>query len=148
MFENLADKGIKQRGSPDTLTINIYHPEVIAAKSDLDLAMGGALEITSGYRDHNVDPAVKNSPHKFAIALDLAAGSLESQIRWGYVAIFNKYFTRCGIYPDRGIIHLDIADPEWIKTYNGTRFWVCLGDTYTGFESWIEMINFARGKND
>lgn len=140
-YENLADKGVKQDGYPDVHTIYIYNPEVIAAKTSMDLEMGGALAITSGYRDRNVDPEVKNSPHKFAIALDLAAGKLEKQVEWARVAV--KHFNRVGLYPQRGIIHVDMADPEWIETYNGAKYWVCLNDKYTGFETLEQAITYA-----
>ncbi len=144
MFENLAEKGIIQQGHPDLITIHYYHPEVMEAKTNLDLYMSETLEITSGYRDHNVDKAVKNSPHKFAIALDLAAGNLENQIRWAEAAINMGVFKRVGLYPQRGIIHVDIADIDWCEQYGGTSYWVCIKDSYFGFNSWQQTIEFAQ----
>ena len=156
MFENLAEQGIVQRGHPDLVTVRQYHPEAMSKLCLLFMQMGYGMSalveggifppgiVTSGYRDKNIDPAVKNSPHKFGIAFDLAIGNLDQQIKWLKKAISPSLFNRGGLYPDRGIIHVDIADDEWMQTYNGTRFWVCLGDKYTGFSDMESAINFAQ----
>src|SRR5512142_1230954 len=155
MFQNLADLGIKQQGHPDLLTVKQHHPEAMAKLCMLLLQMGYGTSpmmsegmfppglVTSGYRDRNVDPAVKNSPHKFGIAFDLAVGGVQQQIKWLRHALTPNLFNRGGLYPQRGIIHLDIADDEWMKQYHGTKLWVCVGDTYTGFSAIEDAIGFA-----
>lgn len=168
MLINYALQGVKQQGSPDIATIKICHPEVIASFFLLCKNIGVPWDdmfsndipkrIVSGYRDHSADPEVKNSPHKFAIALDVwvsllsaqephnRASILMSQIKWITAAIEGKFFTRAGFYPQQNTIHLDQATDEWMKEYGGSRFWVKWNHKYTGFNVLNEAINFAKGK--
>jgi hypothetical protein len=162
MFINLADKGIVQKGNPDLIHVL---PATISAAHLLMIKMGiGSMAsvvtpyvfpphiITSGYRDKNIDPEIKNSPHKFGIALDFGVGALDKQIEWALANEKAGLFNRSGLYPGRGIIHFDIADDEWMKFYEGTKHWVCdptrsirhNHDTYKGFDSLTAAINYAR----
>jgi len=169
MLENLADKGIKQQGSPDIETIKIYHGDVLTRYSLLCVKMGQSGSwiftdavpdsIESGYRDHDYDPNVKNTPHKFGIALDIQISNLDpripsnrkliivEQIKWITAAVESGLFTRGGFYPYQNTIHLDIADEDWMRTYKGTPFWVKdiygVPKKYKGFYILQEAVVFA-----
>jgi hypothetical protein len=100
---------------------------------------GQAGYITSGYRDKGGNI---NSAHKFALAIDVAIGDIEAQVKISRVAV--KYFIRIGLYPENGFIHLDLANRLWMKKYGGRRFWVRKNGIYTCFDEMEEMIGFAR----
>jgi hypothetical protein len=167
MLKNYALKGIKQSGSPDILAVKQYHPEVIFSFALLMKRMGMECGwvlipeaipdlIVSGYRDHSVDPAVKNSPHAFAIALDVMVSHLdarvpqnresilEEQIKWITAATETGLFNRGGLYPQQNTIHLDLCDEEWMRTYNGTPFWVKWNAKYEGFSALPSAIEYAK----
>lgn len=167
MLENLAQKGVKQQGSPDIATLKVYHPEVLFAFALLMKKMGmscswllaeGAIPdcIVSGYRDFNADPEVKNTPHKFAIALDVMVSHLdahvainrpavlEEQIKWITTAVESGLFTRGGFYPQQNTIHLDQADEAWMQTYGGTPFWVKWNGKYEGFTTLNGAVEYAK----
>ncbi len=97
--------------------------------------------INSGYR---VKIGAKNSDHKFALGIDPIIGDLDEQIRMAVIA--NNYFTRIGIYPDMGILHLSLAPLCWIKHYKAKRFWVKIGKVYTSFDHLDKAIAFALKK--
>ena len=167
MFDNLAAKGVIQQGHPDIITVRQYHPEVLAkfgivcskqgeSGAWLFTENGCSERIVSGYRSRDVDPAVKNSPHGYAIALDVWVSHLqasdpnnrpailESAIGWVRAAVEPGLFTRAGLYPQQNTIHVDIADAEWIEKYHGTPYWVKWNSLYHGFFSLEEAISFAR----
>lgn len=167
-LENLALAGVKQNGYPDVAVIKKYHPEVIASFFLLCKKIGVPWHdlfsddvpkrIISGYRDHSVDSAVKNSPHAFGIALDIwvswlsahdpfnRQAILNTQIKWITEAIEGKFFTRGGFYPQQNSIHLDQATDEWMKKFNGTKFWVKWDGDYAAFNVLTEAIDYAKGK--
>jgi hypothetical protein len=168
MFENLALSSVKQNGEPDIETIRQYHDDVLYRFAILAAKMGFSKAgykisagevpdiIISGYRDHKLDPEVKNSPHNFAIALDIQVSSLNShevhnqpavlerQVDWITEAIGDGLFTRAGFYPQQNTIHLDIADKSWMEKYNGTPFWVKWNKNYKGFYILNEAIDYAE----
>lgn len=167
MLENLAQKGLKQKGVPDLATIKQYHPEVLYSFALLGKKMGmecgwvlidGAVPdcIISGYRDFNADPEVKNSPHKYAVALDVMVSHLdarisqnrptilEEQIKWITAAIESGLFTRGGFYPQQNTIHLDLCDEAWMRAYNGSPFWVKWDGKYEGFSRLQSAIDHAK----
>jgi hypothetical protein len=168
MFINYASGNIKQSDNIDIVTIKQYHPEILTAFSVLCNNMGIPSDwifknecpdiIVSGYRDHAYDPAVKNSPHNFAIALDVQVSQfnahnpinqarvLESQIAWISKATEGNLFNRAGFYPQQNTIHLDIADDDWMSKYNGTKFWVKWRGIYTGFNVLNEAIAYSKYK--
>ena len=103
--------------------------------------------ITSGYRDL-ADGGRDNSPHRFALALDIAIGHLKYQSEVGLEA--SMLFSRVGLYPNNGFIHVDLVPDEWIQRYSdmSRRFWVRLGGEtekkYKYFNSFVEATRFAR----
>lgn len=76
--------------------------------------------ITSGYRDDLIDGRTQ-SPHLHAIAIDVVIGSVHKQLAAAPIAV--DYFTRLGLYPFNGFIHLDLATREWMVQHGGRRFW-------------------------
>ena len=168
MFVNYAAQGVKQQGKPDIVTVKQYHPEVMASFfllcKKMNMGWDGLFAdncpdmIISGYRGHDPDPAVKHSPHGFAIALDIHVSNfdahipsnqpvvLDAQIKWITAATESGLFTRGGFYPQQNTIHLDIADPAWMETYNGSRFWVKWGGVYAGFQILDNAIAYAKQK--
>lgn len=168
MFENLAEKGIKEIGNKDIETIKTYHGDVLIRYALLCVKMGlsGSWiytdavpdNICSGYRDHNYDPEIKNSPHKFGIALDICVSKLSAKIQSNRMPILTEQmkwitkaldcdFTRAGIYPYQNTIHLDIADKAWMEKYNGTPYWVKdikAAHPYVSFYSLNEAFDFAK----
>jgi len=94
--------------------------------------------LTSGFRD-----SMRNSPHEFGFAIDMATGDLDTQI---YVArIATNYFTRIGLYPQSGFLHLDLANLDWQSKYGGIPYWVRIDDKYTSFTNLEQAIGFAKG---
>lgn len=93
--------------------------------------------ITSGYRDTDL-----NSPHEYGIAIDVIVGDVRAQVTAGRVAL--QYFCRVGLYPDNGIIHLDVAPEEWIVRHKKARFWVRYKGKYTTFNEYDEAACFAE----
>jgi len=133
MFINLAKQGIKRVIGPpesDIMRVREYHPEVLEKYDELKKQWGDYIKINSGYRDKAIGK-IKNSPHMFAIALDLAVGNTLKQIELGKMAL-DCGFCRVGLYPCKGIIHVDIADDDWIKRYHGAPFWVSIEGAYWG----------------
>jgi len=159
MVENLAAKGIKRKQYPeaDLQTIREYHPEVLASLAVLSHRMGifpswlfelGHVSgfITSGYRDRPVDARIKNSPHYFALALDVAVGNAMRQIEWGRRALEDKLFYRVGLYPQNGFIHLDLCDADWMRKYHGAPYWVRYNNNYYIFHHFEQAAKFSLDK--
>jgi len=94
--------------------------------------------VTSGYRIHGSE----NSPHRFALAIDIAVGDLAEQIKWGRQAL--RYFFRVGLYPQNGIIHVDLCDEHWQRRFGGRPSWVRIDGKYTSFATLEEAIAFAE----
>lgn len=169
-MENLALSGIKQQGQTDLDTIRKYHPEVLAAFVFLCMKLGKSIDWNalhtvppeldfsgSGYRDHAFDPAVKNSPHNFAMALDVNVSPLNAhdvlnrpavfieQARW--ITTAKGIFSGAGFYPFQNTIHLDMRTPDWMKAYGGTPYWVkdpTAAKPYKGFWIYDEAYNYAK----
>lgn len=156
MIGNLAARGVKRLQAPpkpDILTVREYHPEVLASLAVLSHKMGIVPHwlfkdyvsgfITSGYRDAPVDSQVTNSPHYFALALDIAVGNVMKQISWGNRALEFHLFYRIGLYPQNGFVHLDLCDINWMEIYHGMPFWVRYNGKYTSFHRFGEASTFA-----
>jgi hypothetical protein len=92
--------------------------------------------LTSGYRD---DATL--SPHGFALALDIVIGNILQQIKAGKIAL--AYFNRVGLYPENGIIHVDLFTHELIEYYHKKKFWVRIDGVYTSFDSFSDAGEFA-----
>jgi len=170
MLVNYALANWKQQGQTDLATIRKFHPETVANYVTLCIKLGlpidwNALQVIpenldfpgSGYRDHAFDPAVKNSPHNFAIALDICVSPLSARIMANRLTILNEQirwitaaqgiFTGCGFYPFQNTIHLDIRTPEWMAQYRGTPYWVkdpTSANVYKGFYILGEAISWAK----
>lgn len=157
---NLAKLGLKKAadpGVPDLITIWKTPYPVLTRYKLLcrDLGMqpfaGGTYEkqgpstkpgyITSGYRDGIINTRI-NSPHPFALAIDMAIGPIENQI--GAASRARFLFPRIGFYPDNGFIHLDLASEAWIRRYHGRRFWVRKNGVYTSFDIFEAATEFAK----
>jgi len=96
--------------------------------------------ITSGYRDES-----PSSPHGFAIALDIAIGDIHLQYKAAIAAL--KYFNRVGLYPNNGIIHVDLFNDILMAHYNKIhRFWVRKNNIYTKFHDLAKAYEFAKVK--
>lgn len=157
---NLAKLGLKRATEPDIpdlVTIwKTPYPVLTRYKYLCGVAgiqpfAGGTYEqqgpssrigyITSGYRDGIINCRI-NSPHLFALAIDVFVGPIEKQISFAKKA--QKYFPRIGLYPDNKFIHLDLSSEAWMKKYRGRRFWVRLNNVYTSFDILDAAIDFAR----
>ena len=124
---------VAMKSNPDTDTIRQYHPEVWVQYTELCKKMGaspGACKylktkccITSGYRHpaYNMEiGGAANSPHQLGVALDIYVGKdVKEQIRWADAA--DDLFTRVGIYPSQGHIHVDLLPP---KGEYQLRYWI------------------------
>jgi hypothetical protein len=137
---NLADFGLKQATMPgiaDLITIwRTPYPvltryEIFCEKLGIEPFAGGTYQlqghpnkvgyITSGYRDDIIEGR-NNSPHRFALAIDVIIGGIEQQVQAAFVA--SQLFPRIGLYPHNGFLHLDLANSAWMKKYGGRRYWV------------------------
>ena len=147
MFKNLREAGIKRIVKPeaDIVRIREYHPEVLEYFDEAKKEYGKYAIITSGYRDAHVKGGAKNSPHYFGIALDIAVGDILNQIKFGRICLKNG-FKRLGLYPQKGIVHIDIADRAWQKKYNGTPYWSYLKRKYKGFYKLDDCIKYIESR--
>lgn len=169
-MENLAAKGVKQQGHPDIHTVKMVHPEVVYGwgilcirRKESGMWMNTDAvpdSIISGYRDHNFDPSVKNSPHCFGAAIDVKVSDLSSKEDKNWPALLDaqigvirdavvttQIFSRGGLYPMQNTCHLDVCSDAWMRKYRGTRFWVKwpVGDKqYHGFWKFEQAAEFAR----
>lgn len=158
MLRNLADAGVKRIVGPpraDVETCKIHRPgdvgRLIVAADMFGLApgavfMGDAVPdwLVSAYRDRPADASVKNSPHYFACAFDVMVGSVMRQIEFIKLAVIDtNLFNRGGIYVGRNTCHIDTCDEEWMRKYNGAKFWVWHGNKYHGFFDFNEAGTFA-----
>lgn len=155
---NLATLGVRRRDPNvdlETIWLSPYpvissYVRLVELCPTLDEFGGGTRlnqghtpgRITSGYRDQVLEGNI-TSPHLFAFALDIFIPDLADQIKYGSKA--SKIFKRVGIYPDRKIIHVDLAPDNWIKKYNKARFWICRrrehsSSQYRYFNSFEEVI--------
>lgn len=158
---NLAALGVSrqvQPPAPDLITVwqtpypVLTNYKLLCADVGIEAFAGGTYlkqgsswlpgYVSSGYR---VSIGAENSPHKYALAIDVVAPKLELQIELVRFAL--KYFTRSGLYPNMSIIHLDLMPAVWIKKFNAARHWVCfkMGDkkTYHNFGDLDSAIRFA-----
>ncbi len=79
--------------------------------------------INSGYRDRIIY-GNKTSAHLMALALDIVIGHIKDQMALGVPAVTSGLFTRLGVYPSRGIIHLDQVPDNWMSRHNKARLWL------------------------
>lgn len=152
---NLAALGVKRQGDPeaaDLMTIwNTPYPVLTRYKLWCDLVnlqpfAGGEVTaqgspsiagyITSGYRDQLVEGR-KHSPHLFALAIDVAVGDVHRQLAVAPAAL--NFFSRIGLYPDNGFIHLDLMPASWLVKYGGRQFWCRIGGVYNSFNTWLGL---------
>lgn len=148
MFINLREAGIKRLVKPgaDLVRIREHHPEVLRFFDEIvKYHWNKYAHITSGYRDTHVKGGAKNSPHYFGIALDVSVGHILNQIEFGRICLKHG-FTRLGLYPQKGIVHIDIADAEWIKKYRGTPYWSFMKLKYKGFYDLEKCIKYIEGR--
>lgn len=79
--------------------------------------------INSGYRD-TILYGNKTSAHLMALALDIVVGHIQDQMVLGVPAVASGLFCRLGVYPSRGIIHLDQVPDNWMARHNKARLWL------------------------
>ncbi len=135
---------VAKQGSLDIATIRKYHPEVLKAYENLCTKMGvtpyprsGPGRITSGYRTKQTSGGVSNSPHMYAMAVDVYVGSVSEQLKW--VEAANGLFTRAGVYPCSTAAHFDLMPRGF-----GTPYWTGRNGRYKGAYSFGEMASDAR----
>lgn len=157
---NLAKLRLKRAtedGVPDLITIwKTPYPVLTRYKllcKDLRIQAfaGGTYErqgpctkpgyVTSGYRDGILNCRI-NSPHRFALAIDIIIGRIEQQIAAAKKA--QLFFPRIGLYPGNSFIHLDLVSEAWMKKYHGRRFWVRMKGVYTSFDIFEAAIDFVK----
>jgi len=97
--------------------------------------------ITSGYRGGILNCRI-NSPHRFALAIDVAIGPIEKQIAAARKA--QPLFPRIGLYLGNSFIHLDLVSEAWMKKYRGRRYWVRIKGVYTSFDIFEAAIDFVK----
>ena len=97
--------------------------------------------ITSGYRSLALE-GNKDSPHGYAFAIDVAVGDGARQIAAAAPAV--DLFTRIGLYPQRGFIHLDHAPDNWIEAHNKAKYWCQWNGIYRYFTRWTDLAEFVR----
>ena len=98
--------------------------------------------ITSGYRDEIIG-GNKTSPHPLALALDVAVGGPAKQLAAASTAL--QYFTRIGLYPHRGFIHVDLVPKMWVQKHHKAFFWLQRKNgTYVTFNSFTDMVQFVK----
>lgn len=158
---NLAKLGLKRATEadiPDLITIWKTPYPVLTRYKILckDLRMqpfaGGTYEkqglsvrpgyITSGYRDSIIEGR-KNSPHQFALAIDVAIGDCEHQIQAAFFAA--PLFPRIGFYPHNGFMHFDLASEAWMRKYSGRQYWVRnKAGIYSSFDILEDAVKYLK----
>jgi hypothetical protein len=101
--------------------------------------------ITSGYRNKVIEGNI-SSPHLFAFALDIAVGDIKAQVEWAKRAI--QLYTRIGLYPANGFIHVDLAPIIWMKKYYKRRYWCKVNGVYKSFMKFNGMIDYATSSQE
>lgn len=96
--------------------------------------------ITSGYRS-SIEESRKHSPHRYALAIDVAVGDLHRQLAVAPAAL--AFFSRVGLYPHNGFIHLDLVPKSWMDKYNKRRFWCRIFGKYASFDTYRDMVDFV-----
>lgn len=162
---NLATLGVKRQAKPgqaDLTTIwrtpypVLTNYSTLCNQTDLLRFAGGSYEhqgsdrcpgfILSGYRDQVIE-GNESSPHLFAFAIDVLVGNATRQLFIAKQAL--TLFTRVGLYPFRGFVHLDLASADWIAHYHKRRFWVQDQDrkyhSFDGFDQMIESVKVMCG---
>ncbi len=159
---NLMKLGVARRGNgrtPDIETVWLTPYPVLTNYKQwcrvvgLDPFAGGtwaaqgmsnvAGYITSGYRDQ-IHEGNESSPHPFAFAIDVAVGDIGRQLAVVPSAV--DFFSRVGLYPRRGFIHLDLAPDEWIRKYNKRRFWCSTLEEFKSFDTLTDLTKYAKEK--
>jgi hypothetical protein len=156
--QSLLERGIKRKtpdGIPDLETCKQYAPfavcslGVVASKFGLDGVGSLFLPdkhpdwLTSAYRDKIAKNGAKNSPHFWGCAFDVSVGSVLKQIQFVSLAIDSGLFNRGGIYKKISACHIDQCSNDWMKEFNGSKFWVMDGEKYHGFETLSQAAAFA-----
>lgn len=152
---NLAALGVKRIGDPDNADLGTIwstpYPVITRYKQWCQLVNlkpfgGGHLLgqqnepglITSGFRDELIEGR-KHSPHLYALALDIFVGDLHRQLAVAPAAL--GFFSRIGIYPDNGFIHLDLVPQSWMDRFSKKRFWCRVDGEYESFDQWPDMMD-------
>lgn len=155
LIPNLMKVGTPRKTKPEADLITIWNTpypvigkyKVLCNETNLKIFAGGTIEkqgpnyvpgfITSGYRDEIIE-GNESSPHPFAIALDIAIGS---DIRCLDVAKkAERIYSRIGLYPGHGFIHVDEAPDSWIEHYKKKRYWVKVESIYYSYDKFEEAI--------
>ena len=98
--------------------------------------------ITSAYRSESLGGNV-NSPHRFALALDIAIESDDDLPMLAKHA--ETLYTRMGIYRGRKFIHVDIVPRIWVRQHGKAICWISEPDKPTRlFPNW-EAFQAAIG---
>ena len=136
---------------PDVKTILENNPELLVAYKALLNRMEikeldkdiGAGRILSGYRSYIYNKqigGVSDSAHRYGLALDIAVGDVREQIKWAREA--DKIFNRIGVYPNMGIIHVDLM-PYGESYKHGSQYWVRKRTQYIATSSIGQMERIA-----
>ena len=159
--QNLAALGVKRQGdgkAADLLTVYattypvLTNYKALCGRLGWHPYAGGSMDmqgdrsiqgfLTSGYRDELIEGRT-NSPHLYAVALDMAVGGFVEQARVARHAA--DLFYRIGFYPDNGFLHIDLMSPEWIARYNASRYWVRKNGIYKPFDNIGDAITYSGG---
>lgn len=157
LIPNLGKMGLPRKVSPpkaDLITVYATPYPVIRSylrvceKVGITPFGGGTMEaqlpgpgfITSGYRSEALE-GNDSSPHRFGIALDIAVGDDGPCLSVGLIA--SKIFSRVGLYPGRGFIHVDLAPDNWIAHHRKKPYWVKTPDGYHSFDDFEQAAVFA-----
>ena len=105
-----------------------------------------AGRITSGYRNVAYNKQIggaSDSAHRYGLALDIAVGDVREQIKWAREA--DKIFNRIGVYPNMGIIHVDLMPYGEDETSykHGSKYWVRKRAQYIATSSLTQMERIA-----
>ncbi|MCM8804265.1 MAG: hypothetical protein NC833_03305 [Candidatus Omnitrophica bacterium] len=165
-YINYRDEQIKQKGSPDIITIIQKQPQTIekylnwcrlikilpyGGKNGNPLKQNkGIGKILSGYRDHILEGGAKDSPHFYCIAIDVFIPFWNSkkiliQNVYDYTKkAFEAGFLRVGLYPSKNMCHFDLANSEWCSKRNAfSHCWVQKKNLeYLGFQQLFLAWNF------
>lgn len=142
---------LPMKSHPDTKAILENNPELLVAYKALLNKMGvkeldetmGAGRILSGYRSQTYNKQIggtSDSGHRYGLALDIAVGNVNDQIKWARQA--DKIFTRVGVYPNMGIIHVDLM-PYGESYKHGSKYWVRKRTQYIAANTLTQMEQIA-----
>lgn len=140
--------GLPQKGDPDLETIWLT-PYPVLKRYGIwcgqlgykYLAMPGKPgHVTSGYRARIIG-GNETSPHHFAFAID---SIVDDMLKAADEA--QKLFSRVGLYPGRGFLHMDQAPDNWMNKYMKSRYWVQVAGVYHIFDDYLSARNCAESE--